>query len=495
MIRTLVAIAALQAVGIVCSMTRAKLVSLGLGPHGLGILGTVDQLLLSVQQISVLSLPTVALKFLSRAHSESSEAFRRTYASFLTPLVGLSLVGAVATITIVSIWPDVLGAELAAERAAVVIALGTVPTLALGQLVSNVLASSQRPLGAAAVQAGLALIAAAAAGIGLALGGIREIYLTGLVLSLMVLGSLLLYLRSRLHLPFFDPHTSIRRELERSPDIATSMFMAYVSLSVYSVSLLAPRYAVLQSSGAETAGLLQSVLSLVAAVGALLAAMNAQYLMPVLNRRSSPAEKLEAASQFQRRQILLMAVAAAPLVFFPEPALTILFSERFVSAAAWLPIFLCWQLLVLQAGVFQQLLFSTENLKPIATVTCAGYLAAAIMCFVLAPVFGVMGVAFALCAGALIVIALCMFVLRRLYGLVVRTRALGLTAYVIAGALIGGWLALQSGVGATGWAVRGLLCAGYVAGLTAFLNSSEMAEIMGGAARAFRLATAGARPR
>ena len=436
MLKTLLTIAILQGTAIVLTVLRSKIVSIWLGPAGLGIIGTIDQFVQTVVQLSVLSLPATALKFLSRAHSESDASFRRTYASFLRALVGLTVGGAALAIGLVTIRSRFLPEELVQQRGALVVALAAVPSLALVLYFSNVLATARHPVAAAALQVALSAALAIAAWVGLTTGGLVGVYWAGLVTVGAVIAASLWYLRSRLHLPFVERHASVLAEIRQTPDVVKASLLNYLSLSVYALALLAPRYFVLHHQGAEQAGLLQSVLAIVLALGLVLGAMNAQYLTPLIHRRSSPAEKFEAATTFQTRQVMLLAVAAIPLVLVPELVLSVVFSPQFVVAAAWLAPLLVWQLVLLQASVLQQLLFSLDDLIPLTVFTGGGYGASILLCALLAPAYGVTGVTAGMLGAGLVMTLVCWGWLRARHGFHVPARLVLLLGYVGAALLV-----------------------------------------------------------
>ena len=73
-------------------MVRAKIFAVLLGPAGFGVVATIDQLVMSVVQISNLSLPFTALKFLSHSHSLDDDSFRRTYSAFFKVMALLAII-------------------------------------------------------------------------------------------------------------------------------------------------------------------------------------------------------------------------------------------------------------------------------------------------------------------------------------------------------------------------------------------------------------------
>jgi O-antigen/teichoic acid export membrane protein len=470
---TLLAIACLQGLVIVLAVLRFKIVSIWLGPAGLGVIGTIDQIVQTLVQLSALGLPPTAVKFLSRSHSESSAAFRRTFASFLRALAALCVGGSGLAILVVAAQPRFLPSELLEYRHALMAALATVPCYALVLYFSNVLATAKRPLAAVTMQVALGTALVLATWVGLRTAGLSGVYWAALVMVAAVVALSLWYLHRNLHLPLLEPNASVMAEIRQTPEVLTASLLNYLSLSLYAGALLAPRYFVLHHQGAEQAGLLQAVLAIVLALGLVLGAMNAQYLTPLIHRRSAPSDKFDAAVAFQTRQIILLAVAALPLVLFPELVLSLAYSPRFVTAASWLAPLLVWQLLILQASVLQQLLFSVDDLIPMTVITCGGYSASILLCATLAPVYGIAGVTTGMLGAAVVMTLACWGWLRAQHSFHVSSRLVLLLTYVCISLLIARPAAVRLSplVGHVPGSIA--VGAGLLAGLPMFVGSRD----------------------
>jgi PST family polysaccharide transporter len=157
MFRAIVIIGVLQVLTIVVQIVRAKAISIVLGPAGLGIVGLIDQLITLIATVCALSLPTVVLRVMPRVHGEPE--FGRQYASFLQAVVIASVLGSAALGLLLMIEPMALGEVPARYETEFGIALISVPLLALGLLLPNVLAASMRPLGAARLSRGFGAVA------------------------------------------------------------------------------------------------------------------------------------------------------------------------------------------------------------------------------------------------------------------------------------------------------------------------------------------------
>ena len=90
MFRIFLTIGSLQVLAIVLNFVKSKTIAVMLGPEGVGVISVIDQVVQSTSYFCALSLPFASIKFLSRSHSESEDAFKRSYSSFLKGLLILS---------------------------------------------------------------------------------------------------------------------------------------------------------------------------------------------------------------------------------------------------------------------------------------------------------------------------------------------------------------------------------------------------------------------
>ena len=91
-------------------MTRipsSKIVTsaLVLGPGGVGLVSVIDQFVLLMLQLFAFAVPFTAVKVLSKAHSESIESFKATYAGLLRLLLILGSIGAAVGMALFVLGP------------------------------------------------------------------------------------------------------------------------------------------------------------------------------------------------------------------------------------------------------------------------------------------------------------------------------------------------------------------------------------------------------
>ena len=378
----MIVVGAIQFLILVVALVRGKALAVMLGPEGVGVIGTVDQFIVTVAQLSALGLPFAAMKSMSAAHSQSDDAFRRTFATFARIILFISVaVAVVASST--EILAHSIFSGLSEYRDALVLALFAVPPMILSILVAHTFASAGMPRAAAIFNLVFAAVLAGAALAGAALGGVWGFYFGTVLAGAVVLIAALLWLRRWMGLSILGRGVSVWRDLPGKRLIAGTAVSAYANLVSASALLLLVRYVVLQREGEAAVGLLQSALGVALSAGSILATLSALYLAPSLNRNSPIDEKFRRAGSFAKTAALYMMLGGVPVALFPGLVLTILYTGAFTGAAALLILCLIWQGLTLVMTTYSHLLVGID--RPMAaTVTTilsvgAGILAAILL--------------------------------------------------------------------------------------------------------------------
>jgi O-antigen/teichoic acid export membrane protein len=498
MLKIILAIGGIQVAAILISIVRSKVVAVLLGPAGVGVVSVIDQVVQLITYLSAFSLPMAAVRFLSRAHSEGEEPFRRTYAAFLQAIVGLSTTGVLIALAIIAIRPQWLGAEIGDLKGVLRIAVLAVPAMILSGFLPNVFAAAQKVRSSAAVSVVTNAALAAAAVVGILAGGVAGMYVaTVSVLTATVIAGLL-YLRGRLHLPLFAGGGHVVRELKANREVVWFSAMFSLAAVASSAALLMMRHAVLSSGGQVAAGLLQSAYALGLAINMVLNPTNGLYLTPIMNRNIPEAEKLQTALSYQSRLAVILVLVCAPLVLLPKTALFVLFSGRFVEVGQWVFLFVLAQLVLQFAGVYQAVLIGVNSLKTFALVTAGGHAVTGAAALILASRWGVPGAGAALLLGAVVAWIAGLAALQRRSPEAFDWKPFLLPLYAIAACAV----AAAVGRGLPEWslgglAIRVLVGVASVAGAVALLppdGRHELLQLAGGVGRLGRRAPARAAP-
>jgi len=384
-------IGALQVLGGLVFFVRTKVGALVLGPVGVGIVSVVDQFVQLILQLSAFAIPFAAIKLLSKAHSESAEAFESAYAALLRLLLILGSVGAALGIALIFFRPGWVGASLAPYAPLAVIGLLALPAMIPHGFFRNVLAAAMRPTSSAVWDVVSAAIMTGAVIVGILLFREPGYFVGALVGAVVVSGSYYLYLARRLGLSMTGPPTSVRSLLKANPTFVELSLVSYVVAFVTPLALLIVRTTVLDNFGEATAGLLQAAIGISLAINLVLNPLNGLLLTPRLNRMLAESEKHRDAKAFQKKLLLAIAVVTLPPLLFPDLALIVLYSSQFVEAAHALYWFVLSQAMMQITGVYTALMIGLDRLKGYGVVAVVGTAANAVLAILLVPSLGLTG--------------------------------------------------------------------------------------------------------
>lgn len=450
MFKIILTISSIQVLAIGINFIRTKLVAVLTGPEGVGVISTVDQVVQTVSYFSALSLPFASVKFLSKAHSEGREEFRNTYANFLKGLLALAATGTAVAVLIVLFQPGLFGEELTKYRVLLLIALLGIPAMVLGGFLTNVFAAAQKFKQSSLIAVITNTAATAAIIIGVLTAGLFGLYVGSVAAGILVTIGILVYLRRREHLPLYHRGASFVRELRQNPGILSFSFFIYLGTFTYSIAFLLARYSILKNYGEADAGLLQAAIAISLAIGLVLNPANGLYLTPIMNRNIEKSEKMAAVTEFEKKLAIVLFLVSMPIVLFPELILTVLFSTKFTSAGQFLFVFVISQILLQLAGVHQALLIGFDDLKAYSIITCAAHLLLGVLAWIMAPEFGILGVALAFMAGYTLLFTATFFRLRFSHQFTMRGSFWVVCFYGLAIVLLAGFLSGKFGQWNTG---------------------------------------------
>lgn len=478
MLRIIAVLGAIQLVTVAVNVLRAKLLAVLLGPAGVGVASVIDQAVLLVAQLSALALPFAAVKFLSRAHSQSQDEFARTFSSLLWTLVALTSTGAAIALGIVVWAPQLLGGELSGYRELLVPGLLAVPALSLHSFLVNVLAAARRTRASGLLLLVIAALSLVGVVAGVLAGGLVGYYWGLLAAYYAATIGALIYLRRRLDLPVLARGPGIRQTLAANPGIVSFSLIIFVTSYTQSFSLFVTRYAVLSHDGAAMAGLLQAGIGLAASINLLLNPANGLYLTPYLNRAGPVADKVKTTLEFERKLMAVMAAAAMPMVLFAPWLLVLLYSPQFVAVGAVLFVLVLAQCLIQLAGVHQALLIGLDELRAYGAVVAAGQLVLGLIAWLAVPAFGLMGAALGFLAAGLALFFATWALLYARHGFALPARLKALIAYSLLAIGAAGWA--SAGLDAGQWSVvagKVIFYALFAASLLLFLTRDELAQL------------------
>lgn len=440
MLRIIATLGGIQVLAVLFNVLRSKLLAVLLGPEGIGAASVVDQATVLVLQVSAFSLPFASVRFLSRSHSQGPDAFRRTYSGLISAVVMLTSLGAALALAVVFYQPALLGAELGSYRNLLIPALLSIPAMALHYFVVQVLAAAQQARLSGLFLLIIAIVQTLGALVGTRMGGLTGYYWAALICNYLLVAGIILFLRRRFSLPLIDRHADLRREIRMNPDIVSYTLIMFSISYILPLSNILARLAVLRNFGEAQTGLMQAAIALAAALNMILNPANGMYLTPIMNRADSPAQKISTALEFQRKLMLVLPIVAVPMVLFAPLLLFLFYSSRFVEVSQYFYLFIIAQFIAQVAGIAQAVLIGLSDLTMYVFLVGLGQLSLGLIAWVLAPRWGIYGVAGGYIFSSLAILLLCTIRLRVRHGWFVPASQWALGGYGLLGLALAGVL-------------------------------------------------------
>ena len=411
---------------------RWKIIALFLGPAGVGIAGIIDQAAQVALQFGALNIPTAALRFLAISQQEhGAEGFSWLYRSFLRMILSATAITVAGALVVYLLWPGAFGAGMGSYRAAVMFALIAVPLTASTNLLRNVLATLHRHRAVALILLGSSALLAASTFLGLRLGGLGGAYLAALVVGVATVSALHRAVRPSLVPTPGDRSGALLGLLRAHPDIVR------FSLTLYAVGFAVPlgyslvRWTVLGRLGIEAAGFLAAAYTVAAGLRVVFSAASTQYLIPLTSRDLPKQARAREVARYIRTLVLLLLVAALPLLLFPHELLVTLYSRKFVAATDVIGIFIFAEIAMAIGDAYRVLQLGFNDLIGYFMTTCGGVVVVAANITWVVAGHGLLGAALLQVVAAVITLGWSIARIRSRHGIPIDWRSLGLTAYVL----------------------------------------------------------------
>jgi PST family polysaccharide transporter len=387
-------------------LVRWKVVALMLGPGGVGVASVIDQVAQIALNLGMLSLPMVAMRSLAWAQEARPGAIGGMYRAFLGAILAGTTVTAAGAAAIATVWPSVIGRQLAAYAPALLLGLVAVPFTASATLNKAVLAALGRYRDAALAMTAGAAGLAFAAWAGIRLGGFTGMYvgtaLTSLVVALVMRA---LVAGSRVTRGAGGP-ASLRALAREHPEVPRLALSLYVVSCSTALSYGVMRFVVLRHQGEVAAGLLAAALAVAMAMRIVLGEATAQYLMPIISRPTPKAERAAEMHAYMRSLAAMLLLLALALCLFPREVLVVLYSRRFTAAAATFGLFVFAEATLALAATYQTLLVGFDDRRGYLTSLVGGQAVLVAGVLALVPTFGLPAAAWSHVAGGCATLAL-----------------------------------------------------------------------------------------
>jgi O-antigen/teichoic acid export membrane protein len=438
----LVTIGAIQVATVAFQVVRSKITAEAAGPSGVGVISVIDQVVLFIAQLSNLSLPFAAGKFLAAAHAKSRDQYAQLYVGLLRVLTVFSVLGTVLAILLVFVRPTILGTELAGYRSLVILAFLAIPVMNLTSLLIVALSAVHRVRAAALFGFVSSISLALIAGGGILLAGLYGYYLSQLMMSFILLVAGMWYLMKMEPLPLRRMSCLLLRDIRSSvPLVSLAGALCLTSLTSPLADLVA-RSAVLREGGLPLLGLFQAALGLAVLLRTTVRSTFSLFLIPAINRQFDSQAKLAEAADFMLALSRTLGIIALPLVLFPDWCLILAYSKAFVLAAPVLCLFTLAIIIQLLAAVNQALLVGLDCTATYLWTSLIADFTEAGLALYLTPFLGIIGVPLAYLSASSLLFVLTAYLLHCRHRTALLHKVGWLPVYVVIAICIGSASAL-----------------------------------------------------
>lgn len=414
-------------------LARWKIIAIFLGPSGVGIAGVIDRTAQIALQLGALNIPTAALRFLAIAEEErGAEGFAWLYRTLLRALLSTAGIVAAIWVTVYLVWPESLGPNMAVYTAAAAFALAAVPATAATNLIRNVLATLHRHRAAATTLLVSSVLLAASTVAGIRIAGLGGAYFAALLVGLGTATALHMLVVPTLRGAPATRAGSLVALLKAHPDIVR------FSLTLYAVGFAVPlsygivQWTVLRELGLHEAGFLAAGYTVASGLRAVFSQASTQYLIPLTSRSIPNEARAAEIAKYIRTLVLLLLVAVLPLLLFPYEVLLVLYSRQFAAATDVLGVFILAEVVMAISDAYRVLQLGFNDLVGYLMTTSTGVVIVVAGVGLVAPAFGLRGVAILQIAASVAVLAQSMHRVRSHDRIRLDWNALVLPAYVIA---------------------------------------------------------------
>ena len=459
---------AMQALTLTAGFARWKVVALLLGPSGMGVASIIDQVAQVVVQVGSLSLPLVALRFLSIARAERPAGFGSLYGTLMRLMLAGTVVMSSITLVAYLVRPALFGRGLAAFPVAVLLGVAAVPHTGAANLLRNALSTLERYRSAAIVAFWSSVALAAATFVGIRVGGLDGLYAGSWVVAAGT--HLVLYALIRRQ-PLVRNRSSdgtLRSIAAQHPEVLRFLIPVYVVGFTIPLSYSVVRLTVLHDMGAEQVGYLAAAFTIATSVRSVLNQGTAQFLTPIVSRPGPVDARASAAAEYVRSLSLFALAVVLPLVLFPHEIVFGLFSRKFAPAISFLFLFVLAEVVLLLGDAYRVLLIGLGDTTGFLMTTLSATVLLTAGVVLTVPRFGVLGAGAAHLTGGIFALLASFVRLRGRHQVTFARRTLIAPAFCATALAIGGLLGRAlADPGAMGWALKS---AYYVAACGASLS-------------------------
>lgn len=383
-----------QAVIVLAGLVRWKLIALFVGPSGVGVAGIIDRSAQIALQVGALHIPTAALRFLAIAREDRDrQRFDWLYRTLMRAVLSASGFVAAGWGVCYLLWPKSFGPGMAIYAGAVLWGLAAVPVTAATNLLRCALATLDRHRAAAATFLASSVLLAAGTYVGLKIAGLTGAYVAAFVVATVTAAALhQLVMRGR-EGERGAGAGSLAALIKSHPEIVRFSLTLYATGIAMQLGYGIAQWTVLRQLGLRESGFLAASYTVAYGLRGMFVQASTQYLIPFASRTSAKHERAAEVERYVRTLALLLLAGVLPLLLFPYELLVALYSRQFAAASGVLGFFILAEVVMVVADAYRVLLLGADDLRGYFTTAAIGAAIVVVGVGVVAPVYGLGGVA------------------------------------------------------------------------------------------------------
>lgn len=352
MFKIIASIAGIQIIQAVVYVLKMKFVALMMGPDGLGALGLINQFIQLVIQVSTLSLPWIATRYLAIAYADGLEKFSHTTRLFLRAILFLSVGGTIVSVFTITQLDYLLPEALHEYLPIALISTMLVIPMTLKAYVISVFTAAGKYYFSAVTQLLGACVTTVSVLIGAWYYQVTGFFVGMAIAEYVVTFYCLVKLRSELGIPPWPARTSSIRGIFGIKGAMELMGYGCVLYWLHPAAQSSIRFGLLLAGGATLVGHFHAAHALVLYMATALNQATNLYLDPIVKRDSPFEEKIIIANQYFRSISVIAVTAALIFVIIPEVVLVSFYSTAFLPATRFLFAFCAIEILNVASSVY-----------------------------------------------------------------------------------------------------------------------------------------------
>ncbi len=442
MFKIIVSLAGIQFLQAAVQVFKMKFVALMLGPDGLGVISLINQFIQVIMQVSTISLPWVATRFMAVAHSHGHEEFADKVKVFFRAILNMSIIGTACGLFFLMLFDHFHFSGLSEYKTLALISIGMVLPMGLRGFLVSVFTTAGKYRFAAVTMFLSVLWGSIAMLLGAWLWGLTGFFVCQAFSEYMMLIYCLVKMKSEMGLRPLSGKVEIIRELKKlHGSFELAVYGGIISF-LSPMALMVLRYSLFNNGGEKLVGLYQAVHGLVFYITVAFGQATNLYLDPILKSDISPEQKIKTANSYLQPISLLLGTIMVVVVTFPDFFLRLLYSIEFAGGAEFLYAIMLIEGINMLTTVYLGLLIGQGWYRVHFILGLCVQVSIGLLSYLFVPHFGIWGAVLGLGTAAVLALTILFVKLVKEFGMFWKAKEVLLPLLIICFiAVMGGWFA------------------------------------------------------